>query len=151
MNMTFSQIIARIFEIAGYLWLVPSAICLFVPLLYSIMFIATGNAAGIVGLAIITGIFGIGVFLLVKYHQHSRGYLDDDKILPLWFGTLIFNSIFLLPVIYAYFSNPYRNYSSNAAQDIMTLIWYLPPLWWATAVLLSVAAIVSELKPQKYR
>ena len=119
MNMTVSQKIARVFEIVGYFWLVPSAISLFLPLLYSIMFIVTGNAAGIVGLAIIMGIFGIGIFLLVKYYQHSRGLLDEEKILPLWFGTLIFNSILLSPVVYAFATTPMKGYSYSIEQNIL--------------------------------
>ena len=151
MNKTVSQKIARVFEIAGYLWLGPSIISLFLPFLYSIMFIFTGHPEGIVALAVIAGIFGTGIFLLVKYYQHSRGWLDEDKVLPLWFGTLIFNSLFLLPTIYFYFSSSSRSYSYNTEQSILTLIWYLPPFWWAMAVLLSVAAIVSQFVNQKYR
>lgn len=110
MNKTASQIIARIFEIAGYLWLVPSLIMLFYALLVLIVCLFAFSPVGVLFSSIPFLLFGFGVFLLVKYRQHSRGLLDDEKILPLWFGTLIFNLLFLLPAIYFFNSIPAPEY-----------------------------------------
>jgi len=139
-----------VFEIVGYLWLLPSIICLTPLVVFSLAFIFTGNLSGIFALAIILGIFGTGLFLLTKYYQHSRGMLDEEKILPLWFGTLVFNLIFLLPAIYFLASSPMPHYSYNDGQILAFLIYVVPPFWWATAVILSGAAIISELIDQKY-
>lgn len=146
MNKTVSQTIARIFEIVGYLWLAPSIISLFIPVVYSIMFLFMGHAAGLAVLAVIAGIFGAGVFLLVGYYRHSRDYLGEDKILPLWFGTLLFNLIFLLSAVYTSSSLPERHVDYSDGQQIFLIVfWYLPVCWWAVAVLLSGVAIASEL------
>ena len=108
MNKTVSQKIARVFEIAGYLWLIASiylVFCASILIFFSIAFLANGAVVGFVGLLvgiISFGIFGLGAFLLRKYYKHSRGRLDEEQILPLWFGTLIFNSMFLLPGIYIF-------------------------------------------------
>jgi hypothetical protein len=159
MNKTVSQKIARVFEIAGYLWLLPSTVSLIFPVMFAIMAILAGNPSGLIALAVIFGIFGAGVFLLVNYYRHSRGWLDEEKILPLWFGTLVFNLIFLSPVIYFYWSMPSPDYgyhdsqivTYNSSQIIILLMWLLPPFWWTTAALLSGVAIVSEIWNQKYR
>jgi hypothetical protein len=158
MNKTFSQKIARIFEIVGYLWLIPSIYMLFfalVLMLYSIAFLANGSVVGLVGILIGVipfVIFGFGVFLLRKYYKHSRGLLDEEEILPLWFITLIFNLVFLLPAIYFYSVSPPVDFLDiDAAQYGTLLIGILTPFWWAAAVVLSGAAIVSEIKNQKYR
>jgi hypothetical protein len=152
MKKTVSENIARVFEIAGYLWLVPSIVSLFLPLLYSIMFILSGFPEGIFAAAFIVGIFGAGVFLLQRYYLHSRGWLDEKKILPLWYATLAFNLTFLLPSIYFYYGALSLGYSYGSGDEIvMILLWHLPLFWWTTAVLLSIAAIISELKAQKYR
>jgi hypothetical protein len=158
MNMTLSQKIARVFEIVGYLWLLPSIFMLFYALLvtlYSIAFLANGSVAGFVGLligVISFALFGFGAFLLRKYYQHSRGRLDEEKILPLWFGTLIFNLLFLLPTIYFYFSTSVESYPYNDYQlmNFNQIMFLLPLFWWTAAIFLSGIAIASEIN-QKYR
>jgi hypothetical protein len=151
MKMTTSGKIARVFEIAGYIWLLPSVISLGLLVIYSIALTLAGHPVGIFVLAIIAGIFSAGVFLLRRYYAHSRGFLDEKKILPLWYATLAFNLMFLLPSIYFQYSTGALDYSYDNGEIVTILIGYSPLFWWATAVMLSVAAIISELKNQKYR
>ncbi|HEX8247668.1 MAG TPA: hypothetical protein VF599_05835 [Pyrinomonadaceae bacterium] len=155
MKKTVSQKIARLFEIAGYLWLLPSVISLFYPVLFSIALVFSGGPDAVFLLLIPLAIFGAGVFLLVQYYRHSRGSLGDDFVIPLWAGTLVFNSLLLVPFAYGLFgifnaidklARPLDDW-----QQIAVFGWGLVTFWLAAAVLLSMTAIISELKNQKYR
>lgn len=155
MKMTASEKIARVFEIVGYLWLAPSIIGFGYSVLISVALMLGGSAAGF-GLSLIPlAIFGAGVFLLAQYYRHSRGLLDDDLTIPLWAATLVFNFLLLVPFAYGFFVifNPIFNYSTSLSgwQRIVAYGWGLATFWLAAAVLLSIAAIISELWNQKYR
>jgi hypothetical protein len=150
MKRTVSEKIALVFEIAGYLWLVPSLISLFYPLLLLLGSIFTLSALGIFISAIPFLIFGLGVFFLMQYYRHSRGLLGAKAIFALWVGTLAFNLLLLLPSVYVLHASQESGHYKNAEPDIFTLVWGVLILWWSAAVLLSVTAIIGELKAQKY-
>lgn len=172
MKMTVSEKIARVFEIAGYVWLLPSIISLIYPIIFLIGSFVAASPGGVLLSAIPLFAFGTGIFLLINYFKHSRGLLDEDKILPLWVGTLAFNLIFLLPSVYGFYSTfgVWRgdgegqttgfliwiwqvlfwasSQSIREGQVVILLIWVLLTFWSATAVLLSLAAIAGELKSE---
>jgi branched-subunit amino acid transport protein AzlD len=150
MKKTASQKIAGVFEIAGYLWLTPSVISLLYPLLALIGCIVTASVTGVLFLAIPFLIFGAGVFLLVQYYRHSRGLLGEGKINALWVGTLVFNLLFLLPSAYGFYSIPKARYH-NGGQEIFIVVWSALILWWSAAVLMSITALMSRFRRQKYR
>lgn len=149
MKWTASEKIARVFEIVGYLWLTPSIISLFYPLIFLISSIFTGSAPGILFSAIPFVIFGFGVCFLVQYYCHSRGLLDANAILWLWVGTFVFNLLFLLPSLYGFYTIPEARGQHNSGQDIVIFVWGLLIFWWSMAVLLSITALASRFKNQK--
>jgi hypothetical protein len=151
MKMTASQKIARVFEIVGYLWLTPSIISLLYPVIFSIALVLSGNLAGIFISIIPLAIFGLGTVLLVQYYRHSRGLLAEDKIIPLWAGTLVFNLLISLLPAYGFYSTLRFRQHYHPNQDIFIFGWGLLIVWWAAAILMSITAIMSEIKNQKYR
>src|SRR5215203_4339792 len=92
MQKTYSQRVARGFEIVDYFLLLPAAVGVLVGI--SAIF-----KEPLVGLLILITI-GIGLFLLVGYFKHSRGILDESYIPALWITTAVFNFILFLPWLY---------------------------------------------------
>jgi hypothetical protein len=151
MKMTASEKIARAFEIVGYLWLAPSIISLIYPFLLSIGLILSGSPAGIGLLLIPLVIFGFGVFLLMQYYRHSRGLLGEDMIIPLWAGTLVFNLLLFAPVAYGFFKLPKTPRHSSGEHNLFNFGWGLLAVWLAAAILMSLTALISRFRNQKYR
>ena len=89
MEKTYSQKVARAFEIADYILLIPA-------ILGAVLATLT---ASVLALAVYA-VFVVGVILLVGYYKHSRGRLDESYFSALWIGTAIYNLIFLLPCLY---------------------------------------------------
>lgn len=92
MERTYSQKVARVFEIIDYFLLVPAAIGLLVGLA------AIFESPAIGGLVL--AVLGIGIALMVGYIKHSRGKLSHEYISVLWIGTAIYNFMLLLPWLY---------------------------------------------------
>jgi len=86
---TYSQKIARGFEIADYILLVPAVIGALLATL----------VAGLFTL-VIYGIFFTGVILLVGYYKHARNTLNQKYSAALWIATAVYNSLLLLPCLY---------------------------------------------------
>ena len=140
---TFSQKVAIVFEAVGYLLLIPAILSL----IYSLIFVF------VLGLMVFL-IFCLGVVLLAGYVKHSRGTLDEEKIIPLWVGTLFYNVLPLLPVFYQILMKSDELYNFNYQQLLspFALFCIFLVLWWTVAVLLSIGAIFSELtENQQYR
>ncbi|HEX8736446.1 MAG TPA: hypothetical protein VF721_14045, partial [Pyrinomonadaceae bacterium] len=83
--------------------------------------------------------------------RHSRGLLAEGKINALWIGTLVFNLLFLLPSVYGFYSIPKAGRFQSGFEDIFIIVWGVLILWWSAAILMSVTALMSRFKPQKYR
>ena len=132
---SFSQKAAGVFEIVGYLLLIPSFLGLFYSLFFIVLFPFTILA------------FSLGTILLIDYSKHSRGTLDEEKIIPLWYKTLIFNMLPLLPVIYLVIVKSSDFDYLNCQRDVsfFTLFFMFLVLWWIIAVSLSITAIYTEL------
>lgn len=89
MERTYSQKVARAFEIADYILLIPAG---FGVLLATLIFSPFT--------LLVYGFFIAGVVLLVGYYKHSRGKLGEDHISALWIATAVYNSILLLPCLF---------------------------------------------------
>lgn len=89
MEKTYSQKIARVFEIVDYILLLPAVLGVFMATL--IFSVAT---------LIVYGIFIAGIVLLVGYRRHARGNLRPENLTALWLGTAIYNFILLLPCLF---------------------------------------------------
>jgi hypothetical protein len=151
MKKTVSEKIAGLFAVVGFMLLIPSALSMIFPAMFLIVSVTQPNVYAFLFGLIPLLLFGSGVVLLVKYYKHSRGLLDEDKILPMWFGSLAYNLMFLLPTAYFCIKTAGENDDRQSPDNTGLLICGLIVTWWITAVLLSVAAIISELKTnQKY-
>lgn len=151
---TFSQKAARVFEVAGYLLLVPAILSLIFPFMMVIASLASLQIQIFVMCLIPFFIFGLGIILLDGYIKHSRGTLDEEKIILLWGGTILYNVLPLLPVFYQIFMKSdefhYFNYQQLLSPYALFCIFLV--LWWIVAVSLSIGAIFSELREnQQYR
>jgi hypothetical protein len=156
---TFSQKAARILEIAAYLLLVPATAWWFLSFILVIGVVASFRLEhfpyqifdNLIPVIIPSLIYSLGVLLLTGYFKHSRGTLGENKIIPLWIGTFLYNLSPLLAVIYQIVVMPgdfqnidFKQFLSPYAVLSLSLV-----LWWIIAVLLSAGAIYSELTKYK--
>ncbi|HVE55448.1 MAG TPA: hypothetical protein VNB22_01380 [Pyrinomonadaceae bacterium] len=92
MEKTYSQKVARVFEIVDYFLLLPAGVGALVG-----FFALFGQP--LYGLLIYM-ILGVGMALLVGYFKHSRGRLDEKYISVLWLTTAVYNFLLFLPWLY---------------------------------------------------
>ncbi|HEX8493995.1 MAG TPA: hypothetical protein VF658_14205 [Pyrinomonadaceae bacterium] len=121
--MSFSQKVARFFEIADYLLLTPAI----VGLLFSLMIV--GNAPWFT--LIIAVSFAAGCYLLIGFFRHSRGRLNDSEISRLWYATIVYNFIDLIATLLI----------AGASRDEF---FYLYSLWPLLVIILSAMALSRE-------
>ncbi|HEY0427216.1 MAG TPA: hypothetical protein VGC76_05370 [Pyrinomonadaceae bacterium] len=137
--MTTSQKIARAFEIAGYVLLIPAGFGAFLGTFF------IGGAPWLTLLIYATFIFGC--VLLIGYFKHSRGRLDENRIRSLWLATGFFNAFLSLPYFFYalnFFSmlnaeQPFRGEMMRALGVIVCIIFA-----YLTAVVLAWKAYKSE-------
>jgi|SRR5215204_558888 len=89
---TYSQRVARVFEIIDYFMLFPAAIGF-------VFGLALIGSNAIYTLLVFAFLF-IGILLLVGYFKHSRGTLDAKYFPALWLTTAGYNFVLLLPFLY---------------------------------------------------
>ena len=145
MEKTFSQKVARAFEIADYVLLIPAA---FGVILATFLI---GGAPWFTFL--IYGTFILGCVLLVGYFKHSRGRLDEKHISSLWITTAIYNAVLLLPYLfYAIFLFQSLSLNNSVPSDAWkALALNLVIIFgYVTAISLSIKAYFFE-RNQKYR
>lgn len=104
--MTSSQKIARAFEIAGYILLIPSGFAT----LCSTLLLAGAPLLTF----LIYGIFIFGCVLLAGYVKHSRGTLNEKRVRSLWIWTVLFNAALSLPFFF-YAWHFFQNLDSELA------------------------------------
>ena len=122
--MSYSQKVARFFELTDYLLLVPATFGLAMAMM---MFVyAPGFALGILSA------FIAGCFLLRGFFRHSRGRLSDSRTSVLWGATIAYNMIDLIITLFI------------AASDRNTHSFYLMSLWPMLVIVLSTSALLSE-------
>lgn len=126
--MSFSQKVARFFEIMDYLVLAPAIMGLMLSLT------VIGNAP-LFTLAIAAA-FTAGCLLLCGFFMHSRGKLNESKIYALWCATIIYNVIDLIVTMLVV----------NSSRDGVSFIFALWPL---LVIILSAMALVSEAQKTK--
>lgn len=122
-DLSFSQSLARFFEIIDFILLIPAGYGLFL----SLMFVV---AAPFLALAI-WGWFAAGCFLLRGFFRHSRGRLKETEVSALWWLTMCYNLVDLA-IVWAI-----------AAQGNNMTFFYLG-LWPLLVVVFSAMALVSE-------
>jgi hypothetical protein len=141
MERTYSQKVARTFEVADYILLLPAS---FGALLATLAFSAFT--------LLVYAFFIVGVVLLVGYFKHSRGRLGAEYVSALWIGTAIYNLILLLPCLFwaamILQEGIFRN--SDGGAGMMAFMIGLAIIGgYLTAVLLAVKAYSFE-KRKKY-
>lgn len=133
---TYSQKVARAFEIADYILLLPAG---FGALLATLAFS---------GFTLLVYAFFIGgLILLVGYYKHSRGTLGNEYVPALWIGTAVYNFILLLPCLFwaAMLLQDGIFQNSNGGDGLMVFMVGLAIIGgYLTAVLLAVKAYSFE-------
>lgn len=156
---TFSQKAARVFEIIGYLLIVPATLLWLLSFLLVLGMLNSLRLENfhhqtfdnLLPLLIPSIIYSLGILLLVGYFKHSRGTLSENKIIPLWIGTLFYNLPPLLAVIYQIIIMP-NNYHNIDFQELLSpyvLLSLSLVVWWVIAIVLSIGAIYNELTEYK--
>ncbi|MEO6588294.1 MAG: hypothetical protein ABIP06_03105 [Pyrinomonadaceae bacterium] len=143
---SLSEKIAQVFKIVGCLFLILVLPSLIVPVIYFFGgFVSLQMMACLIALILIS-VFGIGFILFVGYAKHASGILEENKILPLWIGTFLYNILPLILVIYQLITNVNKTYRS----EVFGVVYVLLSFWWIAAVCLSLTAIYDELKYNDY-
>ena len=119
-KMSFSQKVARFFEITDYVLLIPAT----AGLLYSLFLFPF--------LPMIVGSwYFAGCLLLRGFFRHSRGRLSDKGITQLWLATIGYNLVDLVLTLMV----------ANSSRDNF---FYLFTLWPLFVILLSATALMKE-------
>jgi hypothetical protein len=122
--MTYSQKVARFFELTDYLLLVPATYGLAMAMMLVVY-------APWFGLSILGG-YVAGCFLLRGFFRHSRGRLSDSKTSLLWRATIAYNMIDLFITLFI----------AESGRNGQT--FYLMSLWPLLVIVLSTTALLSE-------
>jgi hypothetical protein len=119
-RMSYSQKVARFFEITDYLLLIPATM----GLLYSLALFPV--------LPMIVGSwYAAGCLLLHGFFRHSRGRLSDKGVTMLWLATIGYNLVDLVLTL-------------KAADGSRDSIFYLFTLWPLLVIILSASALLKE-------
>lgn len=141
-----SEKIATVFVFVGILLLLPAIPAMIPAVLIMLLGIFTAQIE-VFGLGLIPVlIFGIGIIMFVGYSRHSSGTLDEAKILPLWFGTLVYNG---LPLFITLLVLIVRDEYREKAAENFGFFSCLTLCWWITAACLSLTAIYDEFESGK--
>ncbi len=89
---TYSQRVARVFEVIDYIMLAPAGI----GVLFGIGLLYANPLYTLLLYVFLT----IGIILLFGYFNHSRGRLDEKYFSALWLTTAGYNFVLLLPFLY---------------------------------------------------
>ncbi|MBD0326585.1 MAG: hypothetical protein ICV68_09145 [Pyrinomonadaceae bacterium] len=122
-SMTFSQSLARVFEVIDYALLLPAGY----GLLLSLLFIASAPWFSL----IILVWFAAGCWLLRGFFLHSRGRLNNAQVYRLWAATIGYN---MIDLIFTWTIASYDNAST----------FYYLGLWPLLVVVFSGIALISE-------
>ncbi len=131
----YSQKIARIFKIVGFIMLIPSILIMFVAL--------SLNDVWIGPLLFFIVIFGWVLF--AGYISHSRGNMKPDTVVWLWIGTIIFSGVPLIFTLNRIISFLFKLPQFDLRYGIIFFLTGLS-LIWLTAFTLATSALVSSIK-----
>jgi hypothetical protein len=151
MKKSYSQKVARAFEIICYFLLLPA----FISLIYPLFFLIGSLFSTSFGMFLLALMFlcipAFGVLLFVGYIRHSRGKMNEGKIFPLWLGTILFNAIPLAITSYWFFiTNSFDGTSYSSIDGGFFIIFNLFILLWIAGILFPANALHREFS-QKYR
>lgn len=131
MEKTYSQKIARVFEIVDYILLLPAVLGLL---------LATLTFSGVT--FIVYGIFTGGVILLVGYRRHARGDLSPENLTALWLGSAVYNFILLLPCLFFVSKMFQKGFSGELAFIFLLMLAIV--FSYLAAIIASVKAYIFE-------
>jgi hypothetical protein len=138
---TYSQKIARVFEIVDYFLLFPAGI----GALFGLSMIQTDPLYSV----LLYGFLTVGIILLIGYFKHSRGTLDDSHFSALWITSAVYNFILFLPALYLASNllqkNGLRDYEGRFSGG--RIFFFLIVV---TVVFSYVAAITSSIKAYSF-
>lgn len=143
--MNYSQKIARAFEIADYLLLIPAGFGVFA----ASMLIKDAPWFTF----LIYAIFLFGFLLLVGYFNHSRGRLAERRVRALWIATAVYNGVLLLPaaaILLFFLRESTLHYKSIADFWSPLAINFAVVSGYLTTIFLSIKAYQFEKNNQKY-
>lgn len=125
---SFSQQVARFFELVDYVLLAPASFGLMLSLT------VVGKAPWFT--MIIAASFAAGCYLLSGFFRHSRGRLNDSQVKFLWCATIVYNAVDLIVTLLI-------------ARAGGNEFFYLFTLWPLLVVILSAMALSSESQRTK--
>ncbi len=133
MEKTYSQKIARAFEIVDYFLLIPATFGALVGL-------AAFRSSPYVALLMYL-VLTAGIILLVGYYKHSRNRLAAKYVSALWIASAVYNFLLLLPVLYVV-AAMYQNLTFvKPFIDLSGLLFMLAIVFaYITAIVLSLKA-----------
>jgi hypothetical protein len=150
-NNRLSEKIAQVFVIVDILLLILGSLSMIPPVIFIFLGLFSMQFAVFsIGLIPIL-IFGIGVTLFVGYLKHSGGNLNENKILLLWFGTLVYNGLpLLITLLSLIVREDYRNlFIEKIGIEDFGVFSALTLCWWIIATCLSLTAIYNEFENSK--
>jgi len=144
MEKTYSQKVARIFEIVDYFLLIPAAIGAFFG-----FFVLVGSPFT-AWYAILFYVFlVVGLVLMVGYFRHSRGYLDEQNISFLWITSVVYNFLLLLPWLYGA-ASILQGDGLKYYEDNFNVVQIYAYFFLVSIVLGYIAAIVFSIKAYSF-
>jgi hypothetical protein len=167
MNKTYSENIARLFEIVNYFLLLPIIICCIfwvIPLLiyggilsFAALFSRKHFIFGVLFFLIYFILFALLIFgftLMIGYFRHSRGKLNSGEVDKLWIKTLCYNAIFFFPSFYlnlqcwltekCYADSLNQSYNELQILGKLSPVFVLLTFWWGIAIILSLIALFTN-------
>jgi hypothetical protein len=138
MEKSYSEKVARVFEIGCYFMIVPGILAT----LYSFLTI-------ILAIPVLI-LFLLGIWMFKSYIKHSRGLLEESEVVLMWVLSFMLNTVFALVGVSAFSS---ANWS--VPESIGESAWFFTALsmvgWWITAAILPITALISIKKSDNAR
>ncbi len=135
--MTHSQSIAKVFVIACYILLIPAVAAVLFSMMSNLLDAAVPIVAG-----------SFGIYLLMGYRKHKAGELSSSKVSALWFGTIGYNFLLLIPPTIFMFSLKSLGEinSTITSGGTFALLYFALITWQILSILLAASALLSNRK-----
>jgi hypothetical protein len=139
MEKSFSQRVARFLEIINYFVLIPTSLIEIFTILFGFNFLVTGESGALFFCVVITAIYAFGALLLYGYFKHSRGETSENTSFWLWVGTIVFNSVPVVLMLWILAND--RNFTNEGE------FWFYNILGsYLSVILLAALALISDLR-----
>ncbi len=130
MEKSYSEKVARVFEIGCYFMIIPGILAT----LYSFLTI-------ILAIPVLI-LFLLGIWMFKSYIKHSRGLLEASEVVLMWILSFMLNTVFALAGVLVFSSADW-----NMPESIGESAWFFTALsmvgWWIAAAILPITALVS--------